>query len=90
MQILIVEDDVLLGAGLQAALNGAGFVAQWVTDGLAAHDLIKQDNFLALVLDITLPGMERGAAQALIDAAHKLCPYSNATRGNINVTLTLK
>ncbi len=45
---------------------------------------------IAVRLDITLPGMERGAAQALIDSAHKLCPYSNATRGNINVTLTLK
>ena len=41
-------------------------------------------------LDITLPGMEPIAAQALIDAAHKVCPYSNATRGNIDVVITLK
>ncbi|QJC55090.1 Organic hydroperoxide resistance protein OhrB [Polaromonas vacuolata] len=41
-------------------------------------------------LDITLPGMEPVAAQALIDAAHKVCPYSNATRGNIDVVITLK
>ena len=40
-------------------------------------------------LKISLPGMDRGAAQALIEKAHHVCPYSNATRGNIDVTLTL-
>jgi len=40
-------------------------------------------------LEINLPGMDRDAAQALVDAAHQVCPYSNATRGNIEVTLTL-
>ncbi|WP_140627708.1 organic hydroperoxide resistance protein [Methylibium rhizosphaerae] len=40
-------------------------------------------------LKISLPGMDRAAAQALVDAAHQVCPYSNATRGNIDVTLTL-
>ena len=45
---------------------------------------------IAVRLDITLPGMDRAAAQDLIDAAHQVCPYSNATRGNIDVTITLK
>ncbi|MFC5577756.1 organic hydroperoxide resistance protein [Lysobacter niabensis] len=40
-------------------------------------------------LRISLPGMERDAAQTLISKAHQVCPYSNATRGNIDVTLTL-
>lgn len=40
-------------------------------------------------LKISIPGLERAAAQALIDKAHIVCPYSNATRGNIDVTLTL-
>ncbi|HTH76235.1 organic hydroperoxide resistance protein [Trinickia sp.] len=40
-------------------------------------------------LKISLPGMDRAAAQALVDKAHQVCPYSNATRGNIDVTLTL-
>ncbi|MBB1162886.1 organic hydroperoxide resistance protein [Aquariibacter albus] len=40
-------------------------------------------------LSIELPGMDRAAAQALIDAAHIVCPYSNATRGNVDVTLKL-
>ncbi|MDO9115531.1 MAG: organic hydroperoxide resistance protein [Polaromonas sp.] len=45
---------------------------------------------IAVRLDISLPGMDRTAAQALVDAAHQVCPYSNATRGNIDVTITLK
>ena len=44
---------------------------------------------IAARLKVSLPGMERGAAQALIDAAHQVCPYSNATRGNIDVSITL-
>ena len=40
-------------------------------------------------LVISLPGMDREAAQALVDAAHQVCPYSNATRGNIDVVLEL-
>ncbi|ART47069.1 organic hydroperoxide resistance protein [Acidovorax carolinensis] len=44
---------------------------------------------IAVRLAISLPGMERAAAQALVDAAHQVCPYSNATRGNIDVTLSL-
>ncbi len=44
---------------------------------------------IAVRLNVSLPGMERAAAQALVDAAHQVCPYSNATRGNIDVTITL-
>ncbi|MGH8061127.1 MAG: organic hydroperoxide resistance protein [Pseudoxanthomonas sp.] len=40
-------------------------------------------------LKISLPGMPRDEAQALVEKAHVVCPYSNATRGNIDVTLTL-
>ena len=40
---------------------------------------------LAARLNVSLPGMEREAAQALVDAAHEVCPYSRATRGNIDV-----
>ncbi|ATA19800.1 Ohr subfamily peroxiredoxin [Gibbsiella quercinecans] len=41
-------------------------------------------------LDITLPGVERSVAEALVKKAHEVCPYSNATRGNIDVTLNVK
>jgi Ohr subfamily peroxiredoxin len=40
-------------------------------------------------LNISLPGVPADEAQALIDRAHIVCPYSNATRGNIDVTLRL-
>lgn len=40
-------------------------------------------------LVVSLPGMDRTAAQDLIDTAHQVCPYSNATRGNIEVSVTL-
>jgi lipoyl-dependent peroxiredoxin len=42
---------------------------------------------IQVAMDISLPGMEHDKAQALVDAAHKVCPYSNATRGNIDVVL---
>lgn len=41
-------------------------------------------------LEVTLPGLERTQAQSLVDLAHSVCPYSNAVRGNIDVTITLK
>ncbi|MFF0706941.1 organic hydroperoxide resistance protein [Gordonia sputi] len=44
---------------------------------------------LAVVLAISLPALSADDAQALTAAAHQVCPYSNATRGNIDVTLTL-
>jgi len=40
-------------------------------------------------LKASLPGLEREVAQALVDAAHQTCPYSKATRGNIDVTLNV-
>lgn len=40
-------------------------------------------------LNASLPGLEREVAQALVDAAHQTCPYSKATRGNVDVTLNV-
>lgn len=40
-------------------------------------------------LVVSLPGMDRVAGQQLVDAAHQVCPYSNATRGNIEVAVSL-
>ena len=40
-------------------------------------------------LNVSLPGVDREVAQALVDAAHQTCPYSKATRGNIDVTVNL-
>ena len=43
---------------------------------------------IAVELAVTLPSLEGDAATELVSEAHKVCPYSNATRGNIDVTLT--
>lgn len=40
-------------------------------------------------LNISLPGMDRETARALVDKGHELCPYSKATRGNINAEINL-
>lgn len=40
-------------------------------------------------LNVSLPGLERDVAQALVDGAHQICPYSKATRGNIDVDINL-
>lgn len=44
---------------------------------------------LAVGLEVTLPRVEREAAERLVEQAHQVCPYSNATRGNVEVTLTV-
>ena len=44
---------------------------------------------LAARLNVSLPGLERDTAQALVQTAHSTCPYSLATRGNIDVTITV-
>ena len=45
--------------------------------------------FLQAQLRVSLPGLTREVAQTIVDAAHRTCPYSKATRGNIDVTITL-
>ena len=44
---------------------------------------------IAAKLVVSLPGLERAVAEDLVNTAHQVCPYSNATRDNINVTLNL-
>lgn len=57
----------------------------------AEIDLCTTDGvfFLRVRLNVSLPGLERGVAQALVDAADEMCPYSKATRGNIDVVINL-
>lgn len=94
-----VNPEQLFAAGYSACFLGAmKFVAgqQKMTvpadakiEGAVSIGPIPQGFGIAAELKISLPGMDRTAAQALIDKAHQVCPYSNATRGNIDVTLTL-
>lgn len=44
---------------------------------------------LTVALEVSVPGMARDAAEDLVARAHQVCPYSNATRGNIDVRLTV-
>jgi Ohr subfamily peroxiredoxin len=50
--------------------------------GMAGDDYVLQAR-----LNVNLPGLERETAKAVVKAAHQICPYSKATRGNINVVL---
>jgi len=45
--------------------------------------------FLRAHLNVSVPGLDRDVAQTLVDAAHQICPYSKATRGNIEVTFSV-
>ncbi|MFM0117505.1 MULTISPECIES: organic hydroperoxide resistance protein [Paraburkholderia] len=58
-------------------------------DGSVGIGQIPNGFGIEVELKISLPGMDRAEAQALIDKAHVVCPYSNATRNNIDVKLTL-
>ncbi len=57
----------------------------------AEVDLANTDGayFLQARLNVSLPGIEREVAEALVEAAHQTCPYSKATRGNIDVVTTI-
>jgi lipoyl-dependent peroxiredoxin len=54
-------------------------------------DLLKGDDGYSLRVrfNVSLPGLSKEVAQELVDAAHETCPYSKATRGNIDVTFNL-
>jgi osmotically inducible protein OsmC len=57
----------------------------------AEVDLCTGDDgyFLQARLNVSLPGVERQVAQSILDGAHQTCPYSKATRGNIDVAINL-
>jgi len=55
MRILLVEDDSLLGDGIQAGLTQAGFAVDWVRDGAQADTALKTETYAAVVLDLGLP-----------------------------------
>jgi osmotically inducible protein OsmC len=91
--------EQLLAAGWSACFIGAiGKAAAALKVTLPSNvavdaevDLGKTENafFLRASLNVSLPGLEPAVARALVDAAHQTCPYSKATRGNIDVTINL-
>ena len=91
--------EQLFAAGWSACFEGAmGVAARKMKIALPAEtaidaevDLCSNDGayFLQARLNVSLPGLNREVAQALVDAAHQTCPYSKATRGNIDVTINV-
>jgi len=91
--------EQLFAAGYSACFLGAmGFVAAQQkkllpsgtqVTGDVGIGPIPQGFGITVKLKVALPDMPRDEAQALIDAAHQVCPYSNATRGNITVDIQL-
>ncbi len=91
--------EQLFAAGYSACFIGAmkavaGKVGVTIPQDLAIDaevDLGQIPNAygIAVRLKVSLPGVDKAKAQELVDAAHQVCPYSNATRGNIDVTITL-
>ena len=55
MRILLVEDDKLLGDGVQAGLGQSGYIVDWVRDGIAGELALKTGEYAAVVLDLGLP-----------------------------------
>ena len=91
--------EQLFAAGWSACFIGAmGVAAGKMKIKLPAETAIDAevdlcrtggDFFLQARLNVSLPGLEREVAQALVEAGHQICPYSKATRGNIDVVVKL-
>ena len=94
-----VNPEQLFAAGYSACFIGAiKFVAgqQKVAvpadtsiEGSVGIGPIATGFGLQVELKVSMPGVDRAVAQSLIEKAHQVCPYSNATRGNIEVKLSL-
>jgi len=91
--------EQLFAAGYSACFIGAlKFVAGQQKQALPADTTVTANVGIGQIpggfgleveLQVSLPGLDGDVAQSLIDAAHQVCPYSNATRGNIDVRLVL-
>ena len=90
--------EQLFAAGWSACFEGAiGVVAQ--KRKIAVSDLAIDaevnlhvagaEYSLSARLNVSLPGLDSATARSIVDAAHQLCPYSKATRGNIDVEINL-
>jgi len=94
-----LNPEQLFAAGYSACFIGAmRFVAgqqkkqlppDTSIEGAVGIGQIPQGFGLQVELKISVPGMERADVEKLVEQAHQVCPYSNATRGNIEVTLTV-
>ncbi|WFP63591.1 MULTISPECIES: organic hydroperoxide resistance protein [unclassified Mesorhizobium] len=91
--------EQLFAAGWSACFEGAmAIAARKMNVALPAGTAIDAEvdlnvdegaYFLGARLSVSLPGLDRNVARAVVDAAHQTCPYSKATRGNIDVEINL-
>ena len=91
--------EQLFAAGYSACFLGAmkfvagqqkkALPADTTVTGKVGIGVIPQGFGIEVDLAISIPGMARADAEALVQAAHGVCPYSNATRGNIEVRLSV-
>jgi Ohr subfamily peroxiredoxin len=91
--------EQLIAAGWSACLESAIALAAQNRNAVLPGDvtidaevdlnLSDEGSFLSARLNVSLPGVERDVAQALLLEAHQICPYSKATRGNIDVVINL-
>ncbi len=91
--------EQLFAAGYSACFIGAmkfvamqkkvALPADTSITGLVGIGQIPGGFGIEVELRVSIPGMARADAEALVHAAHEVCPYSNATRGNVDVTLTV-
>ncbi|WP_145496609.1 organic hydroperoxide resistance protein [Yersinia bercovieri] len=96
----VTNPEQLFAAGYSACFLGAlKFVASKEKvkipddasiEGTVGIGAIPTGFGIEVQLDISLPGIERTVAEDLVKKAHVVCPYSNATRGNIDVTLNIE
>ncbi|MDF2818047.1 MAG: peroxiredoxin [Stenotrophomonas rhizophila] len=91
--------EQLFAAGWSACFQGAmakaarslnlTLPADTAVDAEVDLGMVGEDYQLQARLLVSVPGMDRAQATALVEAAHRTCPYSKATRGNIDVQLSL-
>src|SRR5579872_2519800 len=91
--------EQLLAAGWSACFESAitlvarkrkiALPADLAIDAEVDLHLDGSGNFLSARLNVSIPGVERKIALVLIDEAHEICPYSKATRGNVDVAIKL-
>ncbi|TGQ54807.1 organic hydroperoxide resistance protein [Mesorhizobium sp. M1C.F.Ca.ET.193.01.1.1] len=91
--------EQLFAAGWSACFEGAmAIAARKMNVALPAGSAIEAEvdlnvdegaYFLGARLSVSLPGVDRSVARAVVDAAHQTCPYSKATRGHIDVEINL-
>lgn len=83
-------EQLFMGAiELAAAQRKVKLPAGLAVDAEIDLNLADGAFFLRARLNVSVPGVEREQAQALIDTAHTICPYSKAVHGHIDVTTTL-